>query len=240
MRRLSSWTALVAALTTLSCAARTSEDLGAHMDEHFAAAVDVQTAVVRGDLAEAREQAVWLARHPTPASVAGSARAFVDDLRSAADDVATADDLEEAASATSRLALACGSCHTAAGTGPSFLPGSPPSGGSSVRERMTRHIWAADRMWEGLIAQSDESWQAGADILSEALLSPRFVTEEATAVDRMNALVDHVAGVATFARRERSWDRRAALYGELLPTCSGCHQIVGVDPLGVPGGEPLP
>ena len=228
---------LCAAVLVSSCSMwsnRSDEDLGAHMDEHFGAAVDVQTAVIRGDLAEAVEQAAWLANHPVPSDLPNRVLTHVGELRAAARDASSATSIAQAAAATARVGVACGACHASSAAGPGFLPGSPPELGPDVATRMTGHIWATDRMWEGLISPSEESWQTGAAILSASLLSPRLVTDDSTEVARMNAIVEEVAGIATFAQRTAEWERRGALYGQLLPNCSACHEIVGVDPLGLP------
>jgi hypothetical protein len=47
----------------------------------------------------------------------------------------------------------------------------------------------------------------------------------------VSALAVHVRELATRAIKLEDSDARAELYGELLSTCAGCHQIVRPNPV---------
>src|SRR5262245_53079650 len=67
--------------------------------------------------------------------------------------------------ALANTAAVCGQCHAAAGSGPSFPEADDADAelglSDTLGDRMERHAWAANRMWEGLIAPSDSAWRAG-------------------------------------------------------------------------------
>jgi cytochrome c553 len=87
---------------------------------------------------------------------------------------------------------------------------------------MDRHAWAADRMWEGLIAPSDAAWHEGVSELAtvpskapkeQPALAPEFVRE-----------LREVRALGAEARRAHDASGRAALYARVLTTCAGCHE----------------
>jgi len=87
-------------------------DLSAHMHEHWQQITQIQAALIRGDLAAVREPAEYLATHPTPAALPGQWEEYVNEMRAAARAAADAQDFAAAATATSLMGNACGSCHT--------------------------------------------------------------------------------------------------------------------------------
>lgn len=125
-----------------------------------------------------------------------------------------------AAALVADIGLACGSCHRVAG-GPKLTLGSPPpAADTSVKTRMKRHIWAVERLWEGVYAPSDASWKAGVDALAGDQF-PKEVLDKGgvharSAATRFTTLV---AGAGTKKKAEE----RGALYASLLGTCSSCH-----------------
>ncbi|MEZ4421972.1 MAG: hypothetical protein R3E98_01065 [Gemmatimonadota bacterium] len=222
---------LVALLS--GCAGGVTADPAAHMGEHFMASVDLQTAVIRGDLEEARSHAEWLATHDEPTRMAATEEAFRG-LRDAARAGASARTLTGMAEATARIAYQCGACHTATGSGPEMLPGSPPDPGADAQASMFGHIWGTDRMWEGLVAPSEPSWSAGARVLALSRLDASAVVTDPARQARLRDLEAEVTDVAEQAGRTGDGGERARLYGRLLATCAPCHQTLGLDPLGMP------
>jgi hypothetical protein len=81
---------------------------------------------------------------------------------------------------------------------------------------MARHRWAADRLWEGVIGNSDVAWHAGLDVLAAAPLD-----EPANRA----GLARQLQRQAENARRPGpgTLTARAAVYGEILTTCASCH-----------------
>jgi len=88
---------------------------------------------------------------------------------------------------------------------------------------MYRHMWAADRLWEGLTGPSDEAWRAGAQALVRAPeqaprtqppLPPRFVSA-----------LRQVRELGQRALEADSLADRANVYGVFLASCASCHAL---------------
>lgn len=193
-----------------------------HMTFHFAEVAKVREALADGNLEAAREpaRAIWLQTdHPDlPRGVDSP----VHDLRRSAHRAAAASTLEEAAEATAAMGAACARCHGAAGGGPRLAPAFAPLATSDA-ERMTRHVWAAERLWEGVVGDDDEVWRAGAMALADAPLVP----SDGAGSDQVATMARQVHDLAAEAQRVQSAPARAGLYGRLLTTCSGCHERLG-------------
>jgi len=193
---------------------------------HFGHASEVQDAVIHGDLAAVRAPAQWLASHEAMEGLPKGSDAYLARLRQAAALAVEAPDVPAAARATAAIASACGACHGHYKVGPRFTPGAPPEQGEgTVGAHMIRHVWAADRMWEGLIGPSDASWNAGARGLSEAPLDPEKVTDDQSRAPAAAELARRVHDLGARAERTTSREERAEVYGELLTSCSNCHSM---------------
>lgn len=198
------------------------EPVTRHMYAHFGRLGEIQTAVIRGDLDGARRSARMLAEHPPLEGFPTSLDSYEDEMRTLAREAGGAASLETAADLTARMASTCGACHRAYEGGPRMDPGGHAARGSDTADRMLRHLWGADRMWEGLLGPSDELWRRGAGTLAEEegwSDLPSGYSEES------ERLAERVRRVARVARRVDDEARRADLYGDLLETCSGCHQL---------------
>ncbi len=126
-------------------------------------------------------------------------------------------DLGDALKNVALIGGACGNCHDelAVKLGIDTVPRLPPDD-ASLAVRMVRHRWAADRLWEGVVGNSEPAWQAGLDVL--------VVTPLDLPADR--------AGLARQLQRQAETARRpspgklvdrATRYGEILTTCASCH-----------------
>ena len=93
---------------------------------------------------------------------------------------------------------------------------------------MVRHIWAADRMWEGLIGPSDEAWAAGSSALLAEWPGLDDLPGEAGGSGGARNYVPQLQDLAKRSVSARDREDRASLYGELLGTCFGCHRAVGI------------
>jgi len=198
-----------------------------HMMTHFAAASELERAIARGRLAEARWNAQWLLDHDEP--LLDGWRPFVDEMRAAARAVVQAVDLPAAAALAPRLGLACSRCHEARAAVVTFAWEPPVDDEPALKIQMQRHQWAAARLWEGLVGPSDEMWSEGTSVLSTARLDAASITGGAPRGD-VAALAAKVRELAGRARAVTGHDERATLYGELLSTCAGCHQLVRPNP----------
>src|SRR6185295_1100568 len=94
-------------------------------------------------------------------------RGFVERMQEVAGRIKDSTLISRAAAATADLGVSCGLCHQQRG-GPRASKETDPGEGTSVESRMRRHVWATERLWEGLYVPSDDAWNAGAQALSTA------------------------------------------------------------------------
>jgi mono/diheme cytochrome c family protein len=134
-------------------------------------------------------------------------------------EVIYAPDVETALRQAPRIAAACAQCHAASLGRPIFEAAPPaPVDDHALRARMARHVWATDRLWEGIIGPADDRWTQGLQVLADTPLtfSPRSDAPLlATQLQRQAR--------AQLATPAIGVDARAAAYGELLVTCGACH-----------------
>ncbi len=196
-----------------------------HMQDHFSAIREIERAIVMGDEKAARDTARAFAAHPTSADIASYSDEILA-VSDAANQIAASDSLAEMADHAATLASQCGHCHLITSSITTFEWTEAPAKDQAAKDRMHRHRWAMDRLWEGLVGPSQHSWMAGAEVLSAnpmpiaALASAGIPEEEAET--HLMVLQALGAKASTVTKSEE----RTALYGELLGTCSGCHTQV--------------
>lgn len=220
----------VAAIDAAPAAPPDAASLKQHMHEHFAAVSELQRAIARGHLDDARQHAKWLVEHDE--RLLEGWKPFVDEMRAAASGVVAAPDLPTAGALAARLGRACSSCHEARRAVVTFAWEPAPAEGPTLQVQMKRHQWAAARLWDGLVGPSDELWNQGSSVLAGAALDATAAAGGAPRGD-IAALAAKVRQLAKRATAVTGHDERATLYGELLSTCAGCHQLVRPQP--VPG-----
>lgn len=224
-RRENRWLAVVCAVVVSGLAACGNQESPAdHMQEHFAHVDAVRNAIISGDLEAAKAPAEWLAGHEAMEGIPTGWEQHVEQMRRSARMVVDAPDLATAANATAEMAGICGGCHQGLDEGAQFTIVVVPSEESGVVSHMLRHEWAADRLWEGLIGPSDESWSVGAAALGEAALAPMDTPEE------VGVLAQRVHELGKTANQTTGFRDRAALYGELITTCAECHRLMDAGP----------
>ena len=87
---------------------------------------------------------------------------------------------------------------------------------------MIRHVWAADRMFEGLVGPSDELWVAGAGVFADEALHGDVIPVSAER---------HARRLHELGREATTLDgvqERARQYGLMLAECGACHAEMGV------------
>ncbi len=193
------------------------------MHKDFSRTADIQTAVVQGRMDRAQRAASWILEHRDQRPFPPEAEAYRKEMLGYASRIAEAEDMKEVASQTGRMAGACGSCHESVDGGPRFVVGTPSPGGKTQAARMIRHLWAADRMWEGLVGPSDEAWMAGAQAMAETQPVMAGALQTSTAPGTSQVLFREVNLLATEALNAKGTEARADVYGRLLETCNGCH-----------------
>jgi len=211
-----------------SCTPRAGPEVEPRMIGHYENVGRLYAEAAAGRLEGVhREAGELLARESgegLPRDVAG----HVEELRTYTALAARAPDVTSAASAVARAAAACGSCHRAMKRSLAYeaLTG-PPPGDTPVATRMLRHRWAADRLWDGLVGPSDDSWRAGASVLRDAPLFTDALTHDVQQYETVTKLAWTVHEIGARAGSARDQSARAALYGDLLGTCASCHRLIG-------------
>ena len=210
-----------------ACAGRSTDPaLRGDMADHYDRASDVQTGVILGDLDRARAAAERVAATPRPENLPSDSELYHVEMLRFAEEAAQGATLEAVASATADMARTCGGCHRRSGRGPRFYPGEPPSAPDVDAPPMTRHIWAADRLWEALIASSSASWASGVRSLRDAPLLPRDPSRTAERTNQAQAIQDRLRSLIEEGADAESPAGQARIYGRLLGTCADCHTLL--------------
>ncbi len=191
------------------------------MRAHFKDVALLRTAVINGVLTDAAAPAEALSNNVGLGKVDPAWQSSIDVLEYAAKRIGRNSDIPAAAAALADIGIACGACHKAAG-GPTVKLDAPPSTDASLASRMRRHVWATERLWEGLYAPSDASWNAGAAALSGDPF-PKEVLDKGDVHSR-SAAARFKSLVATAATKKKPQDR-GQFYAGLLETCSACHVV---------------
>jgi hypothetical protein len=226
--------ALGAAVVLAACAGQPAQapsaqaPMGDRMWFHFGETSVIQTAVLEGDLNRVAEPARLLAQNASSSGLPPGSDTYVEALRGYARSAAEASDLSAAALATGQLGATCGSCHQGLGQGPRFdSEGWPAASSTYVGGHMIRHMWAADRLWEGLVGPSDEAWTAGATSLAGEPLRVEELGLPAQGVDEAKKLAGLLHDLGGTAESITDPSERGRTYGRVLATCASCHELAG-------------
>lgn len=192
------------------------------MRAHFKDALLIRQAVIAGTPERAANPATVLALIESLDDLPPGWRDFVERMQQTARRITNSTGSAQAAAAAADLGVACGQCHEQQG-GPAVSSEPPPALGTSIEQRMTRHVWATDRLWEGLVVPSSEAWNAGAKALVDAPFPPEVLQQGG--VHARSAASDFKKLVAQ-APIKKTVEERAALYAELLVTCGSCHRAM--------------
>ena len=198
-----------------------------YMTDHYARVTTVQEAVIRGNLDEVREPARWIAEQQELAGLPATVQPQVEEMKSAAKIAAEATDLRSAASATATIAVACGKCHAAMGIQPTLAPVLQTVKPEPVAAHMQDHLRATELLYDGLIGPSDQSWTKGAEALKASPLTAKNLPKDQKLAKEMLAQETGIHALADKARQSTDLAARAAIYGEFIASCAGCHVLHG-------------
>ena len=193
------------------------------MNQHFIRAVELEQAVIDGELVEAIGLAKWILDEQPKQTLPEAWAPQLEPMYAAAKQIADSKGLAGAAAGTAALVATCGACHTALGSGPKLTMPPPVPEGESVNARMLRHSWAASRMREGMIGPSEAHWQLGAGAVSVAPPKPCPIPEAEVLDAETLALRERIYEIGAEAAVSKGAGARTAIYGEYLATCAGCH-----------------
>lgn len=190
-----------------------------HMHENFGIVRGIERLLLRGRFEEVKPFALAIGESPDEPALAVFAK-HTAIVRTRALELATATSLPQAIRREARLLEACAGCHVAAGIVPDLAPPSAmPPDRDSVDARMARHLWAADRLWDGVVASDDAAWKAGIDLLASG--TPTWTAPN----KRQRGFATRLQRMADSQRQMKSTatSSRANVYAELMITCAGCH-----------------
>jgi cytochrome c556 len=195
------------------------------MQAHFRDALLIRQAVIAGSPEDAVDPAHVLTHIQDLDQLPDGWRVFVERMQAVAGRIQDSTTSSLAAAATADLGLSCGTCHQRHG-GPKASVEAAPASGPDIKSRMARHVWATERLWEGLIVPSKDAWTAGAQALEVAPF-PGEVLNQGGVYARSAA--DDFTKLAASAPSKKTPEQRAALYAELLVTCGTCHRAMKHD-----------
>jgi len=195
------------------------------MARHDLLAIEVRDAIASGDRAAAQLAAAALAA----VDVAPRAPRYdqkIAGMHAAATRVANATDISLALE-FGELARTCANCHALFGGPTTVSVQAPPAPAPGAVRRMTRHAWALEQLWIGIVFNSEAPWLAGAEVLADPAVSSDELTPNKTTDVEIDALAASVQRIGRRAKVEYGPKPRAHLYGELLSTCARCHERTG-------------
>lgn len=196
------------------------------MQANFLVAVDARNAVIDGDLVRAIEAFNWIAEQNFDGMLPDKWKPFSARLQEAALAGAQAQTLQDAAHRVAAMAQRCGDCHRNFTVGEDHggeeAQGFAPVGPEHVETRMTRHQWAADELWHGLVIPSDKTWQEGAKILIDAPLEPPR-QRDGGSDPQLAAEIADLRKLGQRALDVEDVGARVEVYGAMLGRCAGCH-----------------
>jgi len=215
-------------LWSANAAEEKSAAITENMHEYFERVSAIKAAVIAGRLEDVREPSSWVATDEELVFLP-----YIEEIQRYAASASSAEDLATAAAAAAvgEIARTCGECHLVNKVEVGFgYAEPPPQELQSLMTQMQRHLWAADRMWTGLVSPSDAAWKQGADILAEVQLVPSDITEDLQQQTRISDLMQRLRAVGERAGQANSIDLRSYLYGEYLSLCAACHSLTGAFP----------
>ncbi len=206
-----------------------AEGGGGAMHVRLLALTRARDLIVAGDLAGARDRLQQIADDAVPSMAPAAWTPHLEDLRDAAATGAETGDVAGLSKAVALGAKACGDCHGETGGGPRWVgqPVPPPG------EQMARHVWASDRMWEGLIGPSTERWEQAAAALDAEVddSSALYAGLDLATASQASKLHQRVHELGEAGRRASlSADDRVELYAAFVGACAECHTVTGRGP----------
>jgi hypothetical protein len=206
----------------------TAVDAKARMDEHFTKVRTIEEAVIRGDIEDVRESAMWVADNQGLAGLPANLQPKIDELKGSARAAAAARDIWSAAQATASMVATCGACHKTANATPTMAPPAmPPAQPAGMPGHMLAHQHAVDLMYQGLVGPSDDAWKKGAEELKKAPLTLKELPKDPLLTKEIAAIEGAVHAMADRAETAVETRARVALYGELIAACANCHSLHG-------------
>ena len=216
----------VASASSAASASDTPSGTG-RVPPHFGSSVGMRKAIVKGDLEAFRESAAKMADTEASAPVADSWKPHVESMRAAAKRARDAKTMGAATVALGDVGVACANCHEKLG-GPKVALTEPVAAGSGDKARLAHHHWAAAELWEGLMAPSQDAWMKGADVLTEAPLTPDVADGGKPIAPEVAELAKRAHAFGQKAHLAKDAATRTKAVADLYGTCVECHKKTNV------------
>lgn len=195
----------------------------ATMTGHFIRVGVIKTAIVQGDLEEAKKLAGALTRESDEQPKEWEP--YTTALREAATKLTQANTLERAAIELGNLGAVCGDCHKALKSGPKFEVLTERA--ADEIPHMRRHEWAINMMWDGLVGPSTERWDLGTAAFPKSPLTAKSLEKTEAPAEGLAELEAAAHELAQIAARAETQQKRASDFGSVLSTCAACHSRIG-------------
>lgn len=203
----------------------TEAEMSPLMERHYQTAISSHDALIQGDLEKLRGRLARIIKEELPSSAPESWKPHHARLHEAARRASGISSLESGGSVMGDVAEACGACHTALGVGNIYYWPAPPEGDDKFETVMRTHQWATERLWEGVTGPLKEAWPRGAEALADIRL---FEDLGDSIKDSLRKREDKLRALGRKAKAAKGLHERAVIYGQLLTTCAGCHQELGI------------
>lgn len=192
------------------------------MRRHDVQAAAIRNAVVKGDLATAKQVATDFSARLPLSGLPDRLSPHNQALKSAVQSIASSEALPAATQGIGQMARACGDCHSDVGMSAPNPVGDMP-GGDSFEAQMARHLWAAEQMWDGLVWRKSDRFEQAVAAWNDLPLVPPDKRTESKLGGELIALEDKLHTLAEKAASEP--DQRIEHYTNMLQTCAACHAL---------------
>ncbi len=187
------------------------------------ALADARNALLKNDADGVRAFLLWVSGRSDLPALAARTKELAQDPRLQPGQGEPGDLFDLGAEALGDAGLACGACH-ATSPGPRYEGTvTPPPILEDLAVHMTRHVWALDRLWEGIIGPSDPRWVAGVGALHDHPIdAERLHGREGgeSPSDYMDWWI-HQPGPSAGLQAQGA--DRARFYSRMVTACAACH-----------------
>ena len=194
------------------------------MKSHFNQTAAIREAVISGKIGKAVRPADALTDMEGVETLPKQWQVSVKQLQGASKRIREGSNIQEVAAATADIGRACATCHAAV-SGPKIKVGDPPAQSDKMADRMKRHMWATERLWEGIYGPSDAAWKAGAAALEMDSFPKQTIAKGGV---HAHSSAARFSKLSKSAANNKTGEQRAKLYSQLLTTCAPCHEAMGV------------
>jgi hypothetical protein len=192
------------------------------MVDHFGTALEARDLLIFGRTDEAREKLSWMATHDVNPALDPAIQMFAYGMKRDAGQVRNAHNAGQVGEALGQTLRWCGDCHVATDTQFDVRP-EPVPGGDRVLQHMARHLWVANRLWDGLTIPSDEAWDQATAVLAEDAVHLEEVPHAGDRDAAVVAMAKLVHDLGLTAQEADAPIDKAEILGELYGTCADCH-----------------